>query len=182
MQDFVCVLPVLWKSYIQIPLAFKVRFPWIPSPYVGAPDQEAWHGVQNLHNSGRTSLVLLFSSLWVIHLVGVGFDFIIIVPLLPSCCSLYFVLDLGYLFLVGSSILLSLVVQQLVAILVLSQVMSTHPSIPPSWTGSLEILFQFLETALIPWLRAPFHLQCQQWSYSDLCFCQNISSSRNGFI
>ena len=78
------------------------------------------------------NLVLYFSSLWVIHLVGVGFDFIIIVPLLPSCCSLYFVLDLGYLFLVGSSILLSLVVQQLVAILVLSQVMSTHPSIPPS--------------------------------------------------
>ena len=118
---------------------------WIPRPGSltwGSKSSQQWENF----------LVLLLSSSWVTHLVSVGFDFIIIVPLVPSCCSLYFVLDMGYLFLVGSSILLSLVVQQLVVILVFSQVMSTHPSTPPSWTGSLEILFQFLEAALIPFI------------------------------
>ena len=44
-------------------------------------------------------------------------------------------LDMGYLFLVGSSILLSMIVQQLVAVLVLSQEeMSTRTSTPLSWT------------------------------------------------
>ena len=47
--------------------------------------------------------------------------------------SLY--LDVGYLFLVGSKALLSMVVQQLVAILVLSwEEMSTHFSTLPSRT------------------------------------------------
>ena len=47
---------------------------------------------------------------------------------------------MGYLLLVGSSILLFMVVQQLVAIVVLSQEeMSTYPSTPPFWTYSLEI-------------------------------------------
>ena len=47
-------------------------------------------GAQNLYNSGRTSLVLLFSSLWIAHLVGVEFVFIVIVPLLPSRCGFSF--------------------------------------------------------------------------------------------
>ena len=59
------------------------------------------------------------------------FDFIVIAPLLPSCCG-FLSLDMGYLFLVGSSILLLMVVQQLVAILVLSQEMRAHPSTWPS--------------------------------------------------
>ena len=63
----------------------------IPSPFVGFPGWEALHGVQNLHNSGRTFLVLLFSSLWVTHQAGMGFDFIMIVPLLPSYCGFFFV-------------------------------------------------------------------------------------------
>ena len=78
------------------------------------------------------SLVLrffLFSILWVTHLVGVGFDFIVIVPLLLSCYAFVFVFDCGVSFLVGSSVLLSMVVQQLVVILVFSQEeMSAHPS------------------------------------------------------
>ena len=56
----------------------------IRSPFVGSPGWEACCGVQNLHNSWRTSLVLLFSSLWVTHLADMRFDFIIVVPLLPS--------------------------------------------------------------------------------------------------
>ena len=43
---------------------------WIPCPFVGSPGWEAWCGAQNLHNSGRTSLLLLFSSFWVAHLAG----------------------------------------------------------------------------------------------------------------
>ena len=103
---------------------------WIPRPGSltwGSKSSQQWGNF----------LVLLLSSLWVIHLVSVGFDFIIIVPLVPSCCSHYFVLDMGYLFLVGSSILLSLVVQQLVVILVFSQKeMSARHSTLPSWIRS----------------------------------------------
>ena len=76
--------PVLWKSYNHILLAFKARFPGDPQSLCHVPRLGGLMGVQDLHNSGRTSLVLLFSSLWVIHSVGVGFDFIMIVPFLPS--------------------------------------------------------------------------------------------------
>ena len=50
-----------------------------------------------------------------------GFDFIMIVPLLPSHCSFSFVFGCGVSFLVSSSVLLLMIVQQLVVILVLSQ-------------------------------------------------------------
>ena len=53
------------------------------------------------HNSGETSLILLFSSLWVTHPVGMGFDFIVIAHLLPSCCGLFFVFAHGISFLGG---------------------------------------------------------------------------------
>ena len=42
-------------------------------------------------NSGRTSLVLFFFSLWVACLASMGFDFIVIAPLLPSRCDYSFV-------------------------------------------------------------------------------------------
>ena len=48
------------------------------------------------------------------------FDFIMVVPLLLSCCS-FLSLDMGYLFLVGSSILLSMIIQQLFVTLELLQ-------------------------------------------------------------
>ena len=108
----------------------------IPSPFVGSPGWEAWYGVQNLHNSGRTSLVLLFSSLWVTH---PGVWNLILSWLHPSyhlTATSSLSLDIEYLFLVSSSILLSMVVQQWVAILALSQEMSTCPSTLPSWTRS----------------------------------------------
>ena len=93
--------PVLWKSCNQIPLAFKVR----------SPAWEAWHRVHNLHNSGRTSLVLLFSSLWATHPAGMGFDFIIIVPLLLSRCIFLLVFRrVVSFFFGGPSVLLLMVV------------------------------------------------------------------------
>ena len=55
----------------------KSDSPRIPCPSAGSPGWEAWCGAQDLPSSGRTSLVLLFSSLWVAHPVGMGFDFIV---------------------------------------------------------------------------------------------------------
>ena len=51
--------------------------------------------------SGRTSLVLLFSSLWVTHTADMRFDFIVIVPFLPSCCGFFFVFGYEVSFFVG---------------------------------------------------------------------------------
>ena len=98
-------LSVLWKSYNQSCWPSKSDSLEIPSSYAGSPGWEVWPGAQNLHNSGRTSLVLFFSSLWVAHSIDVGFDFIMIAPLLLSCCSFSFVFGNGVTFLVCSRIL-----------------------------------------------------------------------------
>ena len=50
-----------------------------------------------------------------------GFDFIVIVPLLPSHCGFSFVFGCGVSFLVSSSVFLLMIFQQLVVIPVLSQ-------------------------------------------------------------
>ena len=65
--------------------------------------------------------------------MGMGFDFVVSVLFLPSCCSCFLAFGLGISFMVVSIILLQLVVQRLVVILVLSQEeMSAHLSTPPS--------------------------------------------------
>jgi len=62
-----------------------------------------------------------------------GFDFIMVVLLLLSCYGFSFVFGHGVSLLVGSSVLLSTAVEQLVVILVfLQEKVSTHPSIPPT--------------------------------------------------
>ena len=69
-----------------------------------------------------------------------GFDFIVIAPLLPSHCSFSFVFGCGVSFLVSSNVFLSMIIQQLVVILVLSQEgVSAHPSTLPSWNHSLSL-------------------------------------------
>ena len=125
------------KSCSQIPLVFKVIFPGDSQSFFRSLGCEARRGVENLHDSGRTCLVLLFFSLCVSHSAGMGFDYMVNVhltvlfPHLTVASSLS--LDMGYLFLVGSSILLPMIVLQLVAILLLSQEeMSAHPSTLPS--------------------------------------------------
>ena len=155
-QNFVCALQDWSLCFPQSFRRTKVKSCWpsrpdslaIPSPLVRSPGWEARHRVQNLHNSARTSLVLLFSSLWVTHLVGVEFDLIVIAPLLPSHWSFFFVFGCGVSFLVCSSVLLSMVVQQLVAILLLLQEMSVHASTPPSWIGSLSLLYSPIFTSI----------------------------------
>ena len=63
-----------------------------------------------------------------------GFDFIVIAPLIPSHCGFSFVFGCGVSFLVSSSVFLSMIVQQLVVIPVLSQegVRARHSALP-SW-------------------------------------------------
>ena len=99
-QDFVCALQDWSLSLAQSCRSPVIKSLWpltsdsleIPSPFVRLPGWEAWHGVQNLHNNGRISLVLLFSGSWVTHLAGMGFDFIVIAPFLLFCCSFFFCL------------------------------------------------------------------------------------------
>ena len=55
-------------------------------------------------------MVLLFSSLWVFYLVGMGFDFIVIGPSSCLVAASPLSLDMGYLFMVGSSVLLLMAV------------------------------------------------------------------------
>ena len=63
-----------------------------------------------------------------------GFDFIVIAPLLLSHCVFSFIFGCGVSFLVSSSVFLLMIVQQLLVILVLSQEgVSARPSTPPSW-------------------------------------------------
>ena len=97
---------VLWKSFNQLS---KTDSLGISSPFAGSPGWEACHGAQNLHNCGRTS-VLLFSSLWVTQMASMGFDFTVIAYLLLFLIAVSSLsLDVGYHFLVGSSIFLSMV-------------------------------------------------------------------------
>ena len=72
--------------------------------------------------------------LFVLQSVGhppgsMGFDFIVIACLLSSPCGFFFVFRHEESFLVGSNVLLSMVGQQLAAILMLSpEEISIHPS------------------------------------------------------
>ena len=146
-----CVIKSHWSS--------KSDSLVIPSLFSRSPGWEALHETQNLQKSERTSLVSLFSRLCVAQAAVKGSNFIMFSPLLPSSCSFFFIFECGVYFLAGSPVfLLSMVVQQLVAILVVSQKMSPHPSTPPSWTGS--------------------HIsQCHLFLYIILCFVIKYLSS-----
>ena len=131
----VSVFPVLWKPCNQILLGFKVRFP-------GDSQSLCW-----IPRLGSLMWCSEPSQQWE------NFFVIIVLPFVghpPSRFGIWFYCDYapptislkllclwtwGISFLVDSSILLSLFVQQLVVILVLLQEeMSTHPSTLPPWT------------------------------------------------
>ena len=70
-----------------------------------------------------------------------GFDFIVIAPLLPSHCGFPFVFGCGVSFLVSSSVFLSMIVQQLFVVPVfLQEGVSARPSTLPSWTNSESLI------------------------------------------
>ena len=129
--------PDLWKSCSQSPLAFKVRLTEdmysVPllDPQTGKPDVGS---LRTFTTVGELPWILFSSFLWVAHTGTMGFYFIVIPP--PPAFSLQFLLCLwtdGVFFCVcvHSRILLSIVVQQLVANSGISQ-MCTHASNVPS--------------------------------------------------
>lgn len=137
-----------------VPLDCIVRFPgdpspcwpWVVNPGVGP---RTFNTVQNLHCYSGSPVC------GSINPVRMGFDFIIILPLLLSHCCFSFVLGLGTLLMVGSSIFLTMVVHQLVAILVLSFGVRrcTHikqPLICWKYTPSIFILIRFF--FLLEWM------------------------------
>ena len=74
-----------------------------------------------------------------------GFDFIVIAPLLPSHCGFSFVFACGVSFLVSSSVFLSMIVQQLVVIPVFSKEgVRAHPSTLP-FSLTVFIVSSFLQ-------------------------------------
>ena len=139
MKDFVHALqewslfsPVLWKYCNQILVTFKVRFPgdsqvlfWIPRLGTltwGSEPSQQWAN---------------FFGIIIFHFVGHppgGYGIWFYCDCGPPNILLRFLLCflMWVSFLVGSTVVLLMVVQQLVALLVLSQEMSTCPSIPPS--------------------------------------------------
>ena len=89
----------------------------------------------------HTVLFVPFKSLWWVW----GLILILLHPSYHLVAASPLSLDVGNLFLcVGSNILLSMVVQQIVAILVFSQMMSTRPTLPSSMAGQPKVLYCFL--------------------------------------
>ena len=83
----VSVSSILMEVLKLNPAGLQGQIPWeflvpLSDPQAGNPDV----GLR-ASTSGRTSLVLLFSSFWVAYLVGMGFAFTVIAPLpLPWLC------------------------------------------------------------------------------------------------
>ena len=102
--------PVLWKSYNQIPLAFQARFPG--DPQAGKPDM----GFRTYTTVGEL-LWCYFPPLCGSPTDGV-WDLILswLCPSYHLAAASSLSLDVWYLFLVGSSTLRSVVVQQPVAL------------------------------------------------------------------
>ena len=126
LQDWSLFRLVLWKSYNQIPLAFKARFP---------VDSQFFCQVPRLGSLGLRTFTTVQEWLWYSCSPPGGDGIWFYCDCVPPAISLRpLSLDVGYHFLLGSSILLSMVVQQLVAVLVFSQEMSAPPSALPSWT------------------------------------------------
>ena len=98
-QDFVCGFQAWSLCFPQSCASPIIKSCWpsrsdslgIPSPVFGSLGWEGWCGVQDLYNSWRISLALLFSGLWVTHRVGLKFDFVVIVSLLSSHWGFFFV-------------------------------------------------------------------------------------------
>ena len=130
-KSFVCALqesvsPVLWKFYNQVPLASMS--PSVPK-VLFEPSECLW-------------------QVW-------GLFLNMILPLVPLCWGFSFALEcrVFFFFLVGSSIFLSMVVQQRLVILKSSQEMSSDPSTSPSHSRTL---FTFLSMHRAEWLHSVY--------------------------
>ena len=142
LQDCSLFPPVLWKSYNQIPLAFKVRFPGDSLslgqiPRLGSLTWGSKHSQQRENFFGIFFSPVCGSPTWrvwdlILTSLHLSYHLTVASPLS---------LNVGCFFLVGSNTLLLMVIQQLVLILVYSKKKSTHPSTPPSWASPQEPIF-----------------------------------------
>ena len=89
---------VLWSSCTQAPWPSKSNALGAPPPDARPPGWGGWHGAQSSHSCGRTYAIQVFSSLWVTHPSGMGFDYIAKAPLLLSCVATSLSLGVEYLF------------------------------------------------------------------------------------
>ena len=103
--NILCVFHLIHFFCCCIFVLFVVDFP-SPDPRAGKPDIR----LRTFTTVGEPLWHYCSPVLWVTHLGGMGFDFIVIAPLLPSHWG-FFVFGCGVFFLVGSGILLSMVVQ-----------------------------------------------------------------------
>ena len=133
--------PVLSKSCSQIPLAFEVWFSGNSSSHCHTPrlGSLAWDSEPSLQWVDFCGVTVLQFVSHPPSSYGIWFYCDCVPPtislrlLVCLCC--------GVSFLVSSSVFLSMIVQQLVVILVLSQEgVSVCPSTPPSWTNLLKKL------------------------------------------
>ena len=137
---FVCALqvwslftPVLSKSCNQIPLAFKVWFSRNSSSHCRTPRLGSlmWGSEPSLLWVDFCGISVLQSVFT--HPAVMGFEFTVIAPLLPSLWLLL-CLWIWSIFLVSSSVFLSMIVHQLVVILVfLQEGVRARPSTPLCW-------------------------------------------------
>ena len=107
-QDVLCALQEWSFCFPRFSGILVIKPHWLskadslgpPPPIARPPGWGAWYGAQKFHFFQRTS-VIKFSSLWVTHLGGLEFDFIMIMPLILSCCGFF---GCRISFLVGSTI------------------------------------------------------------------------------
>ena len=137
--DVLCVQ--VWSlSFHQFSGSPIITFCWllksdslgILTPLFISSGWEAWYEAKNFHFSGKTYVVLQFSCS---PLGGYGIEFYHYCT--PSTISLWLLLCfwMQSIFLGSSSVFLSVVVQQLLVILVLSEEMNACPSALASWTN-----------------------------------------------
>ena len=89
---------VPWSSCNGDLLAFKAKCDGGSYPDARTPAGEPGIGLRT-HSCGRMPVIELVSRLWVAHSEGMGFDYIVSVPLLSSCFHFFFMsLNVEYLF------------------------------------------------------------------------------------
>ena len=101
---------VLWKSCNQIPLDFKVRFTGDSQCLYQIPRLGSLMWDSEPSQQGKNFFGIIVLKSVVTHPAGMGFDFIMIVPLLLSCYGFFFVFGNGVSSLGRFSILLSMAV------------------------------------------------------------------------
>ena len=108
MQGFVCAIqnwnlfpPVLWKSCNQILLVFLVRFPGGSQSLCRIPRLGSLMWDSEPSQQWENFFFIIVVQFMGHPTGGYGFDFIMIVPLLLSCCGFFFVFGCTVPFLDG---------------------------------------------------------------------------------